>query len=73
MMQGEKRQQVAGVERARIDRRCRDGTLSGPEDGDAVLGRHGLARLAALDVAALLDREVDDDRARPQIGHHVAW
>ncbi len=41
------------------------------DDADAVRRRHRLAELAALDVTALLDGEVDDDGAGPHRRHHL--
>ena len=40
------------------------------DDLDAVDLRD-LARLGAFDIAAALDREIDDHRARPHRGHHL--
>src|SRR5271169_4006939 len=40
------------------------------DDLDAVRGGDDLAGAAALDIAARLDRQIDDDRPWGQLGHH---
>src|SRR5215475_11848147 len=65
----EKGEQVLGVEaRRRGGDAARDVEVA--DDLDTV-GGDDLAALGAFDIAAALDREIDDHGARPHRGHHI--